>query len=39
MTDEESFELVFNIDAKSKLFFGTLKIDLMMIFPKLTMRK
>ncbi len=28
MTDKESFELIFNIDAKSKLFFGDLRIDL-----------
>ena len=28
MTDEQSFELIFNIDAKSKLFFGDLKLDL-----------
>ena len=28
MTDDETFELVFNIDANSKIFFGDLKIDL-----------
>ena len=28
MTDTESFELIFNIDSNSKLFFGDLKIDL-----------
>ena len=25
MTDDQSFELIFNIDANSKLFFGDLK--------------
>ena len=39
MTDEESFELVFNIDAKSKLFFGTLKIDLPSDFSKTNYEK
>ncbi len=39
MTDEESFELVFNIDAKSKLFFGTLKIDLPDDFSKTNYEK
>ena len=28
MNDDQSFELIFNIDANSKLFFGDLKIDL-----------
>ncbi len=28
MTDDETFQLVFNIDANSKIFFGDLKIDL-----------
>ncbi len=28
MTDDQSFELIFNINANSKLFFGDLKIDL-----------
>ncbi len=28
LTEDQSFELTFNIDAKSKLFFGNLKIDL-----------
>ncbi len=39
MTDEESFELVFNIDAKSKLFFGTLKINLPSDFSKTNYEK
>ena len=26
MTNDQSFELIFNIDANSKLFFGDLKI-------------
>ena len=28
ITDDKAFELIFNIDANSKLFFGNLKIDL-----------
>ena len=32
--DGQSFELIFNIDAKSKLFFGDLKIDLPTDFSK-----
>ena len=28
VNDDQSFELIFNIDANSKLFFGELKIDL-----------
>ena len=28
MNDDQSFELIFNIDANSKLFFGDLKIEL-----------
>ena len=28
MTDRESFELIFNIESNSKLFFGNLNIDL-----------
>ncbi len=35
MTDNESFELIFNIDANSKLFFGNLQIDLPNDFSKL----
>ena len=34
MTDDQSFELIFNIDANSKLFFGDLKIDLPNDFSK-----
>ena len=34
MTDNESFELIFNIDANSKLFFGNLQIDLPNDFSK-----
>ena len=34
MTDDQSFELIFNIDANSKLFFGNLKIDLPNDFSK-----
>ena len=34
MTDNQSFELIFNIDAKSKLFFGDLKIELPNDFSK-----
>ena len=34
MTDEQSFELIFNIDANSKLFFGDLKLDLPEDFSK-----
>ena len=34
MTDEQSFELIFNIDANSKLFFGDLKLDLPKDFSK-----
>ena len=34
MTDDQSFELIFNIDANSKLFFGDLKIDLPSDFSK-----
>ena len=34
MTDDQSFELVFNINANSKLFFGELKIDLPNDFSK-----
>ncbi len=34
MTDDQSFELIFNIDANSKLFFGDLKIDLPADFSK-----
>ena len=34
MTDKESFELIFNIDANSKLFFGNLNIDLPNDFSK-----
>ena len=34
MTDNESFELIFNIDANSKLFFGNLQIDLPSDFSK-----
>ena len=32
--DGQSFELIFNIDAKSKLLFGDLKIDLPTDFSK-----
>ena len=28
MTDDQSFELIFNIDANSKIFFGELKVDI-----------
>ena len=28
MTDDQSFELIYNIDANPKLFFGNLKMDL-----------
>ena len=28
MTDDQKFELIFNIEANPKLFFGDLKIDL-----------
>ena len=34
MIDGQSFELIFNVDAKSKLFFGDLKIDLPTDFSK-----
>ena len=34
MNDDQSFELIFNIDANSKLFFGELKIDLPNDFSK-----
>ena len=34
MTDKESFELIFNIEANSKLFFGNLIIDLPSDFSK-----
>ncbi len=34
MTDKESFELIFNIEANSKLFFGNLNIDLPSDFSK-----
>ena len=34
MTDKESFELIFNIEANSKLFFGNLNIDLPNDFSK-----
>ncbi len=34
MTDNQSFELIFNIDANSKLFFGNLQIDLPNDFSK-----
>ncbi len=34
MTDNQSFELIFNIDANSKLFFGDLKIELPNDFSK-----
>ena len=34
LTEDQSFELIFNIDAKSKLFFGDLKIDLPVDFSK-----
>ena len=34
MTGDQSFELIFNIDADSKLFFGDLKIDLPSDFSK-----
>ena len=34
MTDNESFELIFNIDVNSKLFFGNLQIDLPNDFSK-----
>ena len=34
MTDRESFELIFNIEANSKLFFGNLNIDLPSDFSK-----
>ena len=34
MTDKESFELIFNIEANSKLFFGDLIIDLPSDFSK-----
>ena len=34
MTDDQSFELIFNIDANTKLFFGELKIDLPNDFSK-----
>ena len=34
ITDDQAFELIFNIDANSKLFFGNLKIDLPEDFSK-----
>jgi len=34
MTNDQSFELIFNIDANSKIFFGDLKIDLPVDFSK-----
>ena len=34
MTDDKSFELIYNIDANTKLFFGDLKIDLQNDFSK-----
>ena len=34
MTDDQSFELIFNINANSKLFFGELKINLPSDFSK-----
>ena len=34
MTDDQSFELIFNIDAKSKIFFGELKVDIPNDFAK-----
>ena len=34
LTDNQEFELIFNIDAKSKLFFGNLNIDLPNDFSK-----
>ena len=34
ITNDQSFELIFNIDANSKLFFGNLKIDLPADFSK-----
>ena len=34
ITNDQSFELIFNIDANSKLFFGDLKIDLPNDFSK-----
>ena len=39
MTDRESFELIFNIEANSKLFFGNLNIDLPSDFSKLNYDK
>ena len=39
LTDNQEFELIFNIDAKSKLFFGTLKIDLPSDFSKTNYEK
>ena len=34
ITNDQSFELIFNIDANSKLFFGNLKLDLPADFSK-----
>ena len=34
MINDQSFELIFNIDANSKIFFGDLKIDLPVDFSK-----
>ena len=34
MTDDQSFELIFNIDANSKIFFGELKVDIPNDFAK-----
>ena len=34
LTEDQNFELIFNIDAKSKLFFGDLKIDIPKDFSK-----
>ena len=34
MTNDQSFELIFNISSNSKIFFGDLKIDLPADFSK-----
>ena len=39
MNNDQSFELIFNIDANSKLFFGNLKIDLPNDFSKSNYKK
>ena len=39
MNNDQSFELIFNIDANSKLFFGNLKIDFENDFSKSNYKK